>query len=51
MDAVVPVAVATAVVANPGNDPVTGVAELDTTTGTPSVVNPVLAGVAVVSPN
>lgn len=53
MDAVllVAVAVAAAVVANPENDTVTGVAELDTTTGTPGVVNPVLAGVAVVPPN
>lgn len=53
MDAVllVAVAVAAAVVANPENDPVTGVAEVDTTTGTPGVVNPVLAGVAVVPSN
>lgn len=50
MDAVLSVAVAAAV-ANPDNDSVTGVAELDITTGTPGVVNPVLAGVAVVPPN
>lgn len=51
VDAVLSVVVAAVVVANPDNDPVIGVVELDTTTGTPGVVNPVLAGVAVVPPN
>ena len=47
MDAVLSVAVAATVVANP----VTGVAELDATTGTLSAVNPALAGVDAVPHN
>lgn len=48
MDAVIPLAVAAGVVANPDNDPMIGVAEL--AAGTLSV-NPVPAGVAAVPPN
>lgn len=48
MDAVIPLAVAAGVVANPDNDPMIGVAEL--AAGTLNV-NPVPAGVAAVPPN
>lgn len=50
VEVVLVVAVAAAVVANPDNEPITGVAELVAAAGTPSV-NPVLAGVAAVPPN